>query len=98
MIEICARYKDRAELKKAYLPFVQEGALFVPHTDTLKIHTPVSVSLTLPEKTETITFTGKVILLSPSSRTFNHPGIGIQFDQEYAERLRHQIEDLVTGV
>jgi len=53
--------KDKAVLYSAYMPFLDNGGLFVPTNKTYEIGDEVFMLLTLMDETEKIPISGKVV-------------------------------------
>lgn len=84
---------DPLELNLSYMPFINEGGLFIPTTDTYTLEDPVIVELKLPGKADRLRIEGKVVWITPKN-ALHHvlAGIGIQFIGANAATVRSQIE------
>ena len=78
--------KDRAVLYAAYMPFIQNGGLFVPTNKQYALGDEVFILLSLMDEAEKIPITGQVVWITPKGAQGNRQaGIGVQFsDQDFA--------------
>lgn len=85
--------RDALECNLSYMPFINDGGLFIPSMNTYTLGDRVVVDLTLPGKTDSIRVEGKVIWITPRN-ALHHvlPGIGIQFTGVNAPTVKAQIE------
>lgn len=85
--------RDPLECNLSYMPFINDGGLFIPTMDSYALGDRVVVDLLLPGKTESIRIEGKVIWITPKN-ALHHvlPGIGIQFMGSNTKQVRAQIE------
>lgn len=89
---------DPLELNLSYMPFINDGGLFVPTTETYFLEDLVTVNLKLPGKTSPMTIEGKVVWITPRN-ALHHvlAGIGIQFIGADAQSVRSQIESMLDS-
>lgn len=85
--------KDPLELNLSYMPFVNEGGLFIPTSQSFTLGDKVMVDLLLPGRKESLQIEGKVIWITPKN-ALHHvlPGVGVQFIGADAKTIRSQIE------
>lgn len=85
--------QDPVELNLSYMPFIQDGGLFIPTMSEYALGDKVLVDLQLPEKATSIRIEGKVVWMTPKN-ALHHvlAGIGIQFTGGDALLVRTQIE------
>lgn len=85
--------KDPLELNLSYMPFINEGGLFVPTDIFYSLGDRVVVDLQLPTKKDKIRIEGKVVWITPKN-ALHHvlTGIGVQFTGVNASAVRSQIE------
>lgn len=77
--------KDKAVLYAAYMPFLQNGGLFVPTNKRYRIGDEVFMLLTLMDEPEKIPIAGKVVWITPPGAQGNRQaGIGVQFSEQDA--------------
>jgi type IV pilus assembly protein PilZ len=90
--------KDKAVLYAAYMPYVNNGGLFIPTNKSYSIGDEVFVLLNLMDESEKIPVAGKVIWITPKGAQGNRSaGIGIQFADEASIAL-HKIETHLAGM
>lgn len=84
---------DILELNLSYMPFLNEGGLFIPTAKTFSLEDRVLVDLQLPGKQDILRIEGKVVWITPKN-ALHHvlAGIGIQFTGSNASTIRSQIE------
>lgn len=88
---------DRATLQASYMPFVQGGGLFIPTKQEVKMGEEVFVLATLPEQTQKIPLTGKVVWIS-YKQTGNKPqGFAIQLSGEKGNYYKMEAEKILAG-
>lgn len=92
--------KDNSALYRAYMPFVQNGGLFVPTTKHYDIGDEVFLLITLLDESDRLPVPGKVVWVTPVGAQGNRQaGIGIQFsDTSEGEQARTKIESIIAGV
>ena len=89
--------KDKAVLYAAYMPFVQNGGLFVPTSKLYKMGDEVFILLTLMDEPEKIPVAGKVVWITPGGAQGNRQaGIGVQFNGQDDIAL-NKIETYLAG-
>ncbi|EGG94768.1 Type IV pilus biogenesis protein PilZ [gamma proteobacterium IMCC1989] len=75
--------KDVANLHAAYMPYVENGGLFIPTKKKYRMGDEVFVLLALIDEADKIPISGKVIWLTPSGAQGNRAaGIGVQFSEK----------------
>lgn len=75
--------KDRAVLYAAYMPFIQNGGLFVPTNKQYELGDEVFILLSLMDEPEKIPITGHVVWITPKGAQGNRQaGIGVQFSEQ----------------
>jgi type IV pilus assembly protein PilZ len=90
--------KDKGSLYAAYMPFINNGGLFIPTTKNYKLGDEVFMLLTLMDTPEKIPVAGKVIWITPPGSTGNKtPGVGVQFSDQDQGATRNKIEGLLAG-
>ncbi len=90
--------KDVASLHAAYMPYVENGGIFIPTNKKYQIGDEVFVLLSLLDEVEKTPISGKVIWITPKGAQGNRTaGIGVQFsDQE--GNLIGRIETYLVGM
>ncbi len=90
--------KDKAALYAAYMPFVQNGGLFIPTEKDYELGDEVFMLLTLMEEPEKIPVAGRVIWVTPKEAQANRSaGIGVQFNDQDGGVARDKIEGHLAG-
>ena len=75
--------KDKAVLYAAYMPFVENGGLFIPTNKSYKLGDEVFMLLNLMYEPEKIPVAGKVVWVTPRGAQGNRAaGIGVQFSDQ----------------
>ena len=89
--------KDVTELHKLYMPFIENGGVFVKTKNIYKLGDEVFLLLSLMEE-EKFPVTGKVIWVTPQGASgLKHAGIGVQFsDNSDMEQARTKIETILA--
>jgi type IV pilus assembly protein PilZ len=89
--------KDVTELHKVYMPFVENGGVFVKTKNSYSLGEEVFLLLSLLED-EKFPVTGKVIWVTPVGASgLKSPGIGVQFsDNSDMEQARTKIETMLA--
>lgn len=88
---------DRATLQASYMPFVSGGGLFIPSQQAIKLGQEVFVLATLPEQTQKIPLTGKVIWINYKQAGSKPQGFAIQLSGEKGAYYRIEAEKLLAG-
>ncbi|HDY82695.1 MAG: pilus assembly protein PilZ [Gammaproteobacteria bacterium] len=89
--------KDKAVLYSAYMPFLDNGGLFVPTNKSYGIGDEVFMLLTLMDEAEKIPIAGKVVWVTPRGAQGNRTaGIGVQFSEQDAV-ANSKIENHLAG-
>jgi len=90
--------KDAAMLYAAYMPFVENGGLFIPTNKKYRAGDEVFVLLSLMDESEKIPVSGKVIWVTPKGAQGNRSaGIGVQFSEQEGA-LIGKIETYLVGM
>jgi type IV pilus assembly protein PilZ len=88
--------KEKGALYAAYMPFVENGGLFVPTQRPAQLGDDLYVILTLMDDPTKVAVPGKVAWITPAGTTGRQQGIGIQFSKTDASlQARAKIEDLL---
>ncbi|VAW61425.1 Type IV pilus biogenesis protein PilZ [hydrothermal vent metagenome] len=90
--------KDKAALYAAYMPFVENGGLFIPTNKSYSIGEEVFMLLTLMDDSERLPVAGKIIWITPAGAQGNKAaGIGVQFGPQDNGQTRAKIETYLAG-
>ncbi|HCL86412.1 MAG TPA: pilus assembly protein PilZ [Comamonadaceae bacterium] len=89
--------KEKAALYAAYIPFFEEGGIFVPTQREYRLGDDVYVLLTLPDDPQRYPVAGRVAWVTPARAAGNRTqGVGIQFPKDDKSRqLRLKIEEIL---
>lgn len=89
--------RDKAVLYAAYMPFLQNGGLFIPTNKPYRIGDEVFMLLNLMDEPEKIPVAGKVVWVTPKRAQGNRAsGIGVQFNAQDDTATR-KIETYLAG-
>ena len=90
--------KDVDELFKSYMPYVQNGGLFVKTDKLYQMGDEVFLLLSLMNETDRLPIPGKVVWITPKHAHNQQPsGIGIQFNPADNGQTRARIETHLAG-
>ena len=90
--------RDKNALYAAYMPFVQNGGLFIPTNKSYQLGDDVFILLNLMDEPERIPVAGKVIWVTPrNSEGYRSTGIGFQFSDKDNVITRNRIENYLAG-
>lgn len=88
---------DKEALTAACMPFISRGSLFFKGHFAYPVGTLLDISLQLPDDGGLIQFAGQVIWLTPKYERDQWPeGMGVQFSEQDAKRVRASIEAIVV--
>ncbi len=89
--------KDKAVLYAAYMPFLQNGGLYIPTNKPYRIGDEVFMLLNLMDEPEKIPVAGKVVWVTPKRAQGNRAsGIGVQFNGQ-DDTASRKIETYLAG-
>ena len=90
---------DKNMLYREYMPYIQNGGLFVRTKKKFHLGEEVYLLLQLFDETEKHTISGRVVWLTPDSAQRGLPGgIGVQFESDEASHVRNKIETYLAGM
>ncbi len=85
--------KDKQALYMSYMPYVENGGLFVPTKKDYSLGDEIFLLVKIMDETEPVQISGKIIWISPPGALGNRPqGIGVQFIGETAKKTANLIE------
>ena len=89
--------KEKAALYAAYMPFLNNGGIFVPTSKPYKIGDEIYLILTLMDDPTKYPIAGKIAWITPAGANNNKAqGIGVHFSSdESGLRVRQRIEELL---
>ena len=89
--------KDKAVLYAAYMPYLNNGGLFIPTNRSYKLYDEVFMLLNLMDEPEKIPVAGKVVWVTPPGAQGNRAaGIGVQFNGQ-DDTANRKIETYLAG-
>ncbi len=89
--------KDKAVLYAAYMPFLENGGLFIPTNKHYKLGDEVFMLLSLMDEAEKLPVAGKVVWITPQGAQGNRTaGIGVEFSEQDDTAIR-KIETYLAG-
>lgn len=90
--------KDKQALYAAYMPFVNNGGLFIPTTKRYSLGDELFLLLQLMDEPDRIPVAGRVVWITPSGAEGNRSGgVGIQFTDQDKGDARRKIEEYLAG-
>lgn len=90
--------RDKNALYAAYMPFIDNGGLFIPTNKPYQLGDDVFILLNLMEETERIPVAGRVVWVTPkNSEGYRSTGIGVQFNDKDNGSTRAKIENYLAG-
>ena len=85
--------KDKQALYMAYMPFVQDGGLFVPTKKDYKLGDEMFLLVKIIDEVEPVSISGQVVWITPPGALGNRPeGVGVQFTGDTAVKTKNLIE------
>ncbi len=88
---------DRATLQASYMPYILGGGLFVPSKNAVKMGDEVFVLAGLPDQSQKVPLTGKVIWISQKQNGIKPQGFAIQLTGEKGIYYKMEAEKLLAG-
>lgn len=89
--------KDKAALYASYMPYLNNGGLFVPSTKEHQIGDEVFMLVGLLDEGEKLPIAGKVVWVTPAGAEGGRkPGIGVEFSEKHADVVQ-KIETYLAG-
>lgn len=90
--------KDKQALYMSYMPFIQNGGLFVPSKKEHSLGDELFLLVQIMDEVEPVHISGKVVWISPPGAVGNRPrGVGIQFLGDDAKKISNLIESKLGG-
>lgn len=89
--------KEKAALYAAYMPFLNNGGIFVPTNKPYKVGDEIYLILTLMDDPTKYPIAGKIAWVTPSgANNGKAQGIGVHFSSdESGQRVKLRIEELL---
>lgn len=92
-------FTNETELYQSYMPFIQNGGLFVQTQQPFSLGDAVALSVQLPDDSDKHNVAGRVVWITPESAQRGLPaGIGIQFVLDEVTPLRGKIEGYLADM
>ena len=96
-VRIEIMFKEFGSFIKVYMPNIVNGGLFIRTDNPLPLDSPVLLRMRLPEETEAIEVSGRVVwsFIKGSKKAFLPKGMGIQFvnmSHEHADKIKNIVE------
>lgn len=90
--------KDKSSLYASYMPFVENGGIFIPSEQTFELGEEVFMLVNLVDDNEKIPLSGSVVWITPKGAQNNKTaGVGVQFNSLDKGATRNKIEKLLAG-
>lgn len=90
--------EDKDDLYSAYMPFLDNGGIFIQTTKDYNLGDEVFMLLSLIDEPEKLPIAGKVVWITPKNAQSNRKtGIGIQFSEQDQSKTKNVIETLLAG-
>ena len=91
--------KDKNTLQLAYMPFVENGGLFIPTSKPYKLGDEVFILLTLLDDPQRLPVAGQVMWVTPAGAQGQRTqGIGVQFSNQDGGDTQKRIETALAGM
>lgn len=91
------QFADLVALKKAFMPFVRDGGIFIPTTEKFHLGELVQLTIQLPNHEKPFAFTGEIIWITPpSAQSENRAGVGIQCSGHEGETFQKKARELLA--
>lgn len=90
--------KDIIDLYQSYMPFVENGGLFILTDDDFSLGDEIEIELNLPDEKQPLLAQGIVvwILFKNSKNKSERPGVGVQLTGKNKNDIVKKIEDIIT--
>ena len=82
---------------KVFMPFVEDGAVFIPSDEKHRIGDKVTLKINMPELQKEMDCEGVVIWISPLG-SHSKRGVGVQFQGKQGEQVKQAFEAYVAGM
>lgn len=95
---VCS-FRDEDALYQAFMPFIDNGGLFVRTNQHYPLGTEIALSVRLFNEADIFRVEGRVIWVTPKGAQGNKPaGVGVQFADEDGRLLSAKIETYLAGL
>ena len=90
--------KDKSSLYASYMPFLENGGIFIPSEQTFELGEEVFMLVNLVDDNEKIPLSGRIVWITPKGAQNNKTaGVGVQFNSLDKGATRDKIEKLLAG-
>ncbi len=90
---------DRGALYAAYMPFIENGGIFITNSRRYEIGDDIFLVLKLMDEAESLPIAGKVVWVTPPGAEGNRAiGIGIQFGNQDKGAVSRKIETYLASM
>ena len=90
--------KDKSALYAAYMPFLENGGVFVPSEQIFELGEEVFILVNLVDDDQKIPLSGSVVWITPKGAQNNKTaGVGVQFNTLDRGATKDKIEKLLAG-
>ncbi|MBT4837480.1 MAG: pilus assembly protein PilZ [Methylococcales bacterium] len=90
--------KEKNALYAAYMPFLNNGGIFIPSNKKYKLGDDVFMLLSLMDEVDKIPVADSVVWMTPKGAEGNRvAGIGVQFSDQDGGAARSKIETYLAG-
>ena len=95
---ITCNIEDIATLYASYMPFVENGGLFIPTNRVQQMGDEVFIAVTLPNSSERLPMNGKVVWINYQTQANRPAGFGVQIGtDEVGRKIKNEVERLLAG-
>ena len=92
------KLQDLDALYGAYMPFTQNGGLFVASSRPFRLGEEVILIVSLMDEPERFTVSGRVVWVTPkAAEGYRTPGVGVEFGADDRGNTRARIEMYLAG-
>ena len=91
-------YDTIEKLYASYLPFIENGALFIPTNQQQQLGSQTFVAITLPNSSERMPLHGKVVWVNHRAQAQRPAGYALQLGKDEAGlRIKNEVDRLLAG-
>ncbi len=90
--------KDKSALYASYMPFLENGGVFIPSEQAFELGEEVFMLVNLVDDNQKIPLSGRVVWITPKGAQNNKTaGVGVQFNSLDKGATKDKIEKLLAG-
>lgn len=98
-MEINCNFESEASLYNSYMPFINDGGIFIRSEKKYDYQQKVSLTIKLMNTEDIFKVEGRVVWITPPGAQGDKPsGIGLQFLGDNSKNLCNQIEKNLAGM